>query len=119
MVVSSKRNRTSSTLLEPVAWSCFRSLGAPKMRRKCRMAPHSVILSGVGGREASDNAVEGSLCTLALTMARQGVLPSSWEQWWKRLSKFVALQAGMRSFDCAAASRSRSSRCAQDDSRVE
>jgi hypothetical protein len=49
-------------------------------------------------------------------MTSLGVLPRPLEQWWKLLSEFVALQAGMGSFDCAAASLLRSSRFAQDDS---
>jgi len=56
---------------------------------------------------------------MGLTMARQGVLSSRSGPWWKLLREFVALHAGMGSFGCAAASHSRSSRFAQDDSGVE
>jgi hypothetical protein len=48
-------------------------------------------------------------------MASRGVLPRQLERWWKLLSEFGALHAGMGSFDCAAASLLRSSRFAQDD----
>src|SRR5258708_22401313 len=40
-------------------------------------------MSGVVGREASDNAVEGPPGKLRLTMTSQGVLPNGWERWWK------------------------------------
>jgi hypothetical protein len=82
-----------------------------------------VILSGVVGREAGDNAVEslplseaeGDPLHVGADGGVAGSSPGGRELWWKLLSEFVALLAGMGSFDCAAASHLRSSRFALDD----
>ena len=47
--------------------------GVPRFAKQGRLLSRSVILSGVGGREASDNAVEGSL--------------AGWDYWF-RLKEF-------------------------------
>jgi hypothetical protein len=48
-------------------------------------------------------------------MTSQGVLAAQSGAGWKLLAGLMPLHAGMGSFDCAAASHSRSSRFAQDD----
>jgi hypothetical protein len=103
---SSRRGSTSSTLLEPVAWSCFRILAS----KDC-----SVILSGVGGRAASDDAVEGSLPSLDCRCHLRELSPRSREQWWKLPAGSASLHAGRDPSTALLLRDARSSRFAQDD----